>query len=292
MRKLKAIIKSMRIHSYIKNAFVGAPLIFTNKLDELDIVLTVLSGVVLFCLVSSGVYIINDIKDIELDRKHPVKRNRAIASGELPIRLAVIVSIIMCVLSIIGSYYLNKKFLAYIIIYLLIQISYSMGLKRVAVVESLVVAVGFVLRVMAGGILVDEPASEWIILATFFLALVLVLGKRRCEYMKIENGAIDKGRSVLMHYTAMWLDLSMSIAICSAVITYSLYCISARGIFVGGKEMIYTLLPVILGLLRYLQLVSSGKMDEDIGQLLFKDIILFISVSSWIIMLIIFIYIK
>lgn len=290
MNKIKAIIKSLRIHSYIKNGFVVAPIIFTNKLDEMDILKQVIGGGILFCMISSAVYIINDIRDIEVDRQHFEKRKRPIASGELSVSAAWVIALFLSIFSILGSYFLNKEFLMYVLLYYGLQLSYSIWLKRVSIIESLIVAAGFVIRVMAGGILVYEPASEWIILATFFLALVLVLGKRRCEYVKGENGEIKEVRPVLKNYTMMWLDLSMSIAVAAAILTYALYSISERGIFIGGKRMIYSLLPVVLGLLRYMQLISLGKMDEDIGQLLFRDIILLLSIVTWVIMIILFIY--
>ncbi len=291
MKKIKNIINLLRIYSYVKNGFIVAPLVFTRKLTEIDMVVKVAWGVILFCMISSAVYIINDIRDIEIDRGHPDKKKRPIASGEIPVWIAALISIILSIVAILGSFYLSKDFLIFVLIYYLMQLAYSSGLKRVAIIESLIVAIGFVIRVMAGGALVLEPASEWIILATFFLALVLVLGKRRCEYVRANNGELQKIRPILTQYTLGWLDLSISIAIGAAVITYALYCISERGIFVGGERMIYTLLPVVLGLLRYLQLVSLGKMDEDIGQLLFRDVILLIALSSWVILLIIFIYI-
>lgn len=290
MNKIKAIIKSLRIHSYIKNGFVVAPIIFTNKLDEMDILKQVIGGGILFCMISSAVYIINDIRDIEVDRQHFEKRKRPIASGELSVSAAWVIALFLSIFSILGSYFLNKEFLMYVLLYYGLQLGYSIWLKRVSIIESLIVAAGFVIRVMAGGILVYEPASEWIILATFFLALVLVLGKRRCEYVKRENGEIKEVRPVLKNYTIMWLDLSMSIAVAAAILTYALYSISERGIFIGGKRMIYSLLPVVLGLLRYMQLISLGKMDEDIGQLLFRDIILLLSIVTWVIMIILFIY--
>lgn len=289
MNKIKGIIKLLRIHSYIKNGFVAAPIIFTNKLDQIDILMQVIGGVILFCIISSAVYIINDIMDVEVNRQHPEKRKRPIASGELSVSAAWVIAFFLSIFSILGSYFLSKEFLMYILLYYGLQLGYSMWLKRVSIIESLIVAAGFVIRVMAGGILVYEPASEWIILATFFLALVLVLGKRRCEYTRGEKGEVKEVRPVLKNYTITWLDLSMSIAVAAAILTYALYSISERGIFVGGKKMVFTLLPVVLGLLRYMQLISLGEVDEDIGQLLFRDFILLISIVSWLIMLILFI---
>ncbi len=291
MIELKYIIKSLRISSYIKNSFVIAPLIFAKKLFEIKTVGEVLAGAFLFCMISSAVYLINDIRDIEFDRNHPRKKNRPIATGALPISTAILISILLSIFSLMGSFYLSRKFLLYIFLYFIMQLGYNFGLKHISIIESMIVASGFVIRVMAGSVLVKEPASEWIMLATFFLASVLIFGKRKSEYIRINNEEETIGRPVLQQYSALWLDLSLSISICAAIITYSLYCISNRGIFLGGKEMIYTLLPIMIGLLRYLQLISLGKTNEDIGQLLFNDTILLTSVLSWIIMLIIFIYI-
>ncbi|OGF64060.1 MAG: hypothetical protein A2Y62_15475 [Candidatus Fischerbacteria bacterium RBG_13_37_8] len=290
MKIIKALIKSMRMYSYSKNAFVAAPLIFANQLTNLPIVISTIKGVILFCLLSSAVYILNDVRDVEIDRKHPQNKNRPVASGILPVWIAMLFSLLLFAFSLGSSYLLNKDFFILSLLYALFHIIYSFGLKHISIVESFIVAIGFIIRVMAGSILVLAPASEWIILATFFLALVLVLGKRKCEFLRAEKNNLESSRPVLKEYTSSWLDHSMSIAAASATLTYALYCISSRGVSIGGKGMVFTVIPVLLGLYRYMQLVSQGKMTEDIGHMLFKDILLLSSIFIWLVMLILLIY--
>jgi len=292
MNKIKALLKLMRIYSYTKNGFVAAPLIFANQLTNLLAVKNVLIGVFFFCLLSSAVYIFNDIRDIEIDRKHPQNCKRPLAAKEISLWFAGIFSLLLFAISLGGSYLLNPVFFTYAFIYALLHISYSLGVKHISIVESFIVALGFVLRVMAGSILVKAPASEWIILATFFLALLLVFGKRKCEQMKFEQSHTESPRLVLAHYPSYWLDQCMSIAAAVSVLTYSLYCISPRGFSLGGKSMVFTVIPVLLGLYRFLQLDAQGKLNEELGQVVFKDAILLSAILIWIIVLIALIYIK
>jgi decaprenyl-phosphate phosphoribosyltransferase len=288
--RLRALVRALRPAAYVKNAFVAAPLVFTHHLLDPDVALRVGLGVLLFCALSSGVYLINDVRDREIDRRHPLYRSRPIASGELPVGTALGAAFALLVLGLGGAFRLDRAFGAVALGYVGLQLAYSAGMKHWGVVELLGVALGFVLRVMAGGFLVRVPASAWIILATFFLALTLVIGKRRAEQVRFERLGREPVRPVLRKYPAGWLDQGMGIAATGAILTYALYCVSPRGLAVGGEGMVFTVIPVVIGLLRFLQLVSLGEMSEELGRVLLRDRTLLLTVLVWVLMIVALIY--
>ncbi|GBC85420.1 Decaprenyl-phosphate phosphoribosyltransferase [bacterium HR11] len=286
----RALVRALRPAAYVKNAFVAAPLIFTHHLLDPEVALRVGLGVALFCGLSSAVYLINDVRDREIDRQHPLHRHRPVASGALPVGTALGAAAVLLVLGLGGAFWLDPAFGVVALGYVTLQLLYSAGMKHWSVVELLGVALGFVLRVMAGGFLVRVPASAWIILATFFLALTLVIGKRRAEQIRFDRLGQTPVRPVLRKYPSGWLDQGMGVAATAAILTYALYCVSPRGLAVGGEGMVFTVIPVVVGLLRFLQLVSLGEMSEELGRVLFRDRLLLLTVLVWVLMIVALIY--
>ena len=262
---LKSILKEMRLHQWIKNTFVLIPLVFDRQLFSIEPLSRAIIGFFLFCFVSSSVYLINDIMDVEADRKHPKKKSRPIASGALPIPIAIISSIILVSISIIGGYFLSISFLLILLIYFLINLAYSLRLKHIPLLDVMIIAAGFVLRVAAGvSIIQVERFSPWLYVVTTVLALFFGLGKRRGELATIQQNNHEQ-RKVLDGYTIPLLDQLITIISATTIISYSLYTFSAPNL-PDNHAMMLTIPFAIYGIFRYLYLIQvkneGGAPDE------------------------------
>ncbi|PKO07026.1 MAG: decaprenyl-phosphate phosphoribosyltransferase [Chloroflexi bacterium HGW-Chloroflexi-3] len=262
---LKSILKEMRLHQWIKNTFVLIPLVFDRQLFSIEPLSRTIIGFFMFCFVSSSVYLINDIMDVEADRKHPKKKSRPIASGALPIPIAIISSIILVSISVIGGYFLSRSFLLILLIYFLINLAYSLRLKHVPLLDVLIIASGFVLRVAAGvSIIQVERFSPWLYVVTTVLALFFGLGKRRGELATIQQNNNEQ-RKVLDGYTIPLLDQLITIISATTIISYSLYTFSAPNL-PDNHAMMLTIPFAIYGIFRYLYLIQvkneGGAPDE------------------------------
>lgn len=266
IKQLRYIMKTMRPRQWLKNVFVLAALVFDRQLFTLDSLLTTLFAVVLFCLASSLVYIINDITDIDADRQHPQKQHRPLASGKLSRKIAVIAAVILALLTFPSAYLLNIPFGLIITGYFLLMLAYSLWLKHVPLIDVMIIAAGFVLRV-AGGlvVIVTQRFSPWLFVATTFLALFIGLGKRRAEIELLETEA-GFHRRVLDGYSVDLLDQLLTIVLSTTLMTYCLYTFSSP-ITPGNQSMMLTIPFVIYGLFRYLYLIRMkhiGGAPEEI----------------------------
>ncbi len=262
---VKAIIKELRIHQWLKNSFVLIPLVFDRQLFRIDSFLQSLLGFFLFCFVSSSVYIINDIMDLEADRKHPKKRNRPIAAGKLPVKLAWAIAIILILGSVAAALFLSPWFTLILVIYFLINLAYSLKLKHFALIDVMIIAAGFVLRVAAGvSLLVVERFSPWLYVVTTLFALFLGLGKRRGELVTVLNNDHSQ-RKVLDGYTIPFLDQLITIVSATTIVAYSLYTFSAPNL-PENHAMMLTIPFALYGIFRYIYLLQvkneGGAPDE------------------------------
>jgi 4-hydroxybenzoate polyprenyltransferase len=262
---LKSILKEMRLHQWIKNTFVLIPLVFDRQLFSIEPLSRTIIGFFLFCFVSSSVYLINDIMDVEADRKHPKKKSRPIASGALPIPIAIIAAIVLVSISVIGGYFLSRSFLLILLIYFLINLAYSLKLKHIPLLDVLIIAAGFVLRVAAGvSIIQVERFSPWLYVVTTVLALFFGLGKRRGELATIQQNNNEQ-RKVLDGYTIPLLDQLITIISATTIISYSLYTFSAPNL-PDNHAMMLTIPFAVYGIFRYLYLIQvkneGGAPDE------------------------------
>ena len=277
----RALIKAMRPRQWIpKNAFLLAPLFFDTQLSQRIPLLRSLAAFGLFCLLSSAVYLINDIYDIDADRQHPEKRNRPIASGKLPIKVAV-VAIILLVLFCLGLGYWLSPWLAVIMAaYLLLMLAYSRWLKHIPLIDVLVIAAGFVLRVMAGlSVITVKYFSPWMFVVITLLALFLGFGKRRSELAVLAEGN-NSQRRVLDGYTIPLLDQIITIVCTATIMVYSLYTFSAE-ITPGTHTMMLTIPFVLYGILRYLWLIQVKNVGGAPEDALMTDRPLQITVVLW-----------
>jgi 4-hydroxybenzoate polyprenyltransferase len=263
---LKALLKTMRPRQWTKNVFIFAALVFDKQLFILDSFLRTLAGFALFCLISSAVYIFNDLADIEVDRQHPEKRNRPIPSGKLPASVALAAAVFLVVVTLVLGYLLEPLFAGVVAAYLIINLLYSRWLKHVPIVDVLIIATGFVLRVAAGVTLIDvERFSPWLYVVMTLLSLFLGFGKRRAEITLLAEDA-GSHRKVLDGYTLSLLDQYILIVSSTTVVAYSLYTFSAPNL-PANHTMMLTIPFVVYTIFRYLYLIQvekAGGAPEDI----------------------------
>ncbi len=286
---LKAILKTMRPRQWTKNVFVLAALVFDRQLFTLDSVLRSVGGMLLFCLLSSSVYIINDIRDVEADRQHPVKRNRPIASGKLPVPVAIGTVVVLLITTFTLAFFLSRQFFIIAAIYFAFNLAYSMGLKNLLLVDVLIIAAGFVLRVAAGVSLIEvERFSPWLYVVTTLGALFIGFGKRRAEMMLLEQNA-NNHRKVLDGYTLPFLDQMITIVSSTTLIAYSLYTFSAPNL-PSNHAMMLTIPFVLYGIFRYLWLLQVKKEGGAPEEILLSDRPIQVVVLLWAISVVVIFY--
>jgi len=266
MKELRFIIRTMRPRQWPKNMFLFAALVFDRQLFTLESFLITFLAFILFCLTSSLVYIINDLTDIEKDQQHPVKQERPLASGKLLKRTAIIAAVILSLLVFPSAFIMDLGLGLILSGYLLLMLVYSLWLKHVPLIDVMILAAGFVLRVAAGVVIIEtQRFSPWLFVATTFLALFIGLGKRRAEIQLLETNA-GAHRRVLDGYTLDLLDQLLTIVLSVTLMTYCLYTFSAE-IMPGSQSMMLTIPFVIYGLFRYLFLIRIehiGGAPEEI----------------------------
>ncbi|MEZ0395431.1 MAG: decaprenyl-phosphate phosphoribosyltransferase [Anaerolineales bacterium] len=277
---LKALLKALRPRQWTKNAFVFAALVFDGKLFILDDFLRTLAGFGLFCLVSSAVYLINDILDIEADRQHPAKRNRPIASGKVPLPLAAAAAVVLALGSMAAGYVLAWQFALTLLVYVALMLAYSKWLKHALILDVLVIAAGFVLRVHAGTTLVTvERFSPWLYVLMTLLALYLGFGKRRAELYLLE-AASGGHRKVLDGYTIPLLDQFITIVSGTTLVVYSLYTFF-RPEAPANHTLMLTIPFVAYAIFRYLYLVQVRNIGGEPEEILLSDRPFQISILLW-----------
>jgi 4-hydroxybenzoate polyprenyltransferase len=260
------LIKTIRPKQWAKNLFVFTALIFDRKLTDTQALLHTLAGAALFSLVASAVYIFNDIADREADQQHPAKKNRPIASGKLTLKAAWSIGIILLLISLPLAYLLSPAFLAICIIYFILNLTYSAILKHIPLIDVLVLASFYLLRVISGTTLIEvKRFSPWLYVVTSLFALFIGLGKRRAELVlqAKESGGI---RPVLDGYSISLLDQLITIVSGTTIVAYSLYTFSAPNL-PDNHSMMLTIPFVLYGIFRYLYLIQAGEggAPEDIA---------------------------
>ncbi|MCD6594399.1 decaprenyl-phosphate phosphoribosyltransferase [bacterium] len=293
MRYIVAIIKSMRPVQWIKNLFVFAGLIFSQEFFDIHKVLLSFAAFAIFCLLASGVYIFNDIVDLPADRQHPTKKFRPLPSGEIPVWLAAVFAIVFVGSGLLWAFDLDSGLGIVAATYILLQILYSFALKKLVIVDILVVASGFLLRAAAGAVVIDVVISSWLLLCTSLLALFLVTAKRRQELARIVSNNSNFTRDVLRNYSLPFLDELILIEIASTITAYSLYVFSPETAARFGTAYLGLSLPFVLyGLFRYLFLVKVMSKGESPEKLVVSDPPFIINLLLWILIIIVIIYFK
>jgi len=290
MPRLKPIFRLLRPHQYVKNGFVLLPLFFGHKLNDPAALKNALWAFVAFCLTSSSVYVLNDIRDREADRHHPEKCRRPLAEGSLLLTHALAVLGFTLVLAMsLSLALLPPVFLVYLLGYFCLNVVYSFYLKDFSIIDLFCIATGFVLRVLSGGQVVGVPVSHWIIIMTFLLAILIALGKRRDDLFVFDEG--ENVRKSLQGYSLEFISLSMVIMSSVVIVAYILYCVSPEVTQRYGTDSLYlTGFWVLAGVLRYMQLVFVKKKGGSPTLLLLHDGFLWLVILGWLISFYVLIY--
>ena len=277
---LRALLKTMRPRQWPKNAFLFGPLIFDGKLFILVDFLRTLAGFALFCLISSAVYIFNDLLDVEADRQHPVKRNRPIASGGLPIPVAILAGAVLTLVSLGLGWLLAWQFTLVLLTYFLMMMAYTKWLKHVPLLDVLILAAGFVLRVHADTTLFQvQRFSPWLYIVMSLLALYLGFGKRRAELVLLGAEA-NNHRKVLEGYTIPLLDQYINIVSGTTIVAYSLYTFF-RPDAPANHALMLTIPFVVYAIFRYLYLIHVKEAGGEPEEILLSDRPLQLAVLLW-----------
>ncbi|MCK5125330.1 MAG: decaprenyl-phosphate phosphoribosyltransferase [candidate division Zixibacteria bacterium] len=278
---IRDIIQLLRPHQWVKNGIVLAGLIFSGSAIHMGKDLNALIATAIFCLLSSTIYIINDIADAEADRKHPAKSNRPIASGRITVMPAIIIAIILGAGSLTWAYFTHWGFFITAISYVILNILYSFVLKHVVLIDVMSIAAGFVLRALGGALVIDVDFSGWLLITSFLLAMFLALGKRRHEMVVLENGGKEH-RKILEKYSTYFLDQLISVVTPAVLVCYLIYVISPDVKERLGTDYLYITVPfVIYGIFRYYYLIHQKNKGGSPTRILLTDLPIMITVFLW-----------
>lgn len=280
--KFLKLIELIRPKQWIKNMFVFAAILFAGELLHFENLLKSLVAFFAFCGVSSAVYIINDITDVESDRVHKEKRFRPLASGAISVKSAQIFFVIIAVITILLSLRLNTGFQIIVAAYFLINLIYSLKVKDVVLLDVFFISAGFLGRVVAGALAINVPLSSWMLLTTIFISLFLAISKRRAELSQVEAVNIEKQRKVLSQYDIVFTDQINTIAATGTIICYALYTVSEKAVKTFQTDaLIYTTPFVIFGIFRYMYLLHKKNLGESPSSIVTKDIPIIITTVLW-----------
>jgi len=286
----RALLKTMRPRQWTKNLIIFAGLIFSLNLFKPLLFVRTLAAFALFCLLSGAVYVINDLKDLEKDRNHPLKSKRPLAAGELSPSSAILALAVLIPLSLSLAFWLSISFGYVATLYLIMLTLYSFYFKHMVILDVLTISLGFVLRAVAGAVVIRVVISPWLFICTILLALFLVLGKRRHELVLLGDEAL-KHRKILEEYSPELLDQMIAVVTASTVMAYSLYTMSPE-----TKEKLHTpymnlTIPFVLyGIFRYLYLIHKREEGGDPSLVLLTDRAMLIDVILWMVVSIVLIY--
>lgn len=278
---VRGLIRTMRPHQWTKNGFVFAGIMFDQQLFDAEPLARVLATFALLCMSASAIYLINDVVDIEKDRLHPKKRHRALPSGQLPVSWAVTAAVILPLVALALSLLLTWKLTVVLLAYLVLHVAYSFWLKNIVLLDVFAIASGFMLRVVAGIVVIDVASfSPWLYGSAGLLALFLAIGKRRQELIMLADGAEDV-RTTYKEYNLPLLDDMLRMVTTGSVITYMLYTMEAQTIRGNGHRMMLTVPFVIYGIFRYLYMMHVRGEGGAPDELVLKDVTLMVTLLLW-----------
>ena len=278
-----ALLRLMRPHQWVKNTFVLTGLLFGHAWHDPVLVSKAIIAFVSFCLISSTIYIINDIVDIEQDRHHPSKRKRPLPSGKLKISTAAIFAVVLGATALVIASFASSTAVIILLIYAVMNVAYSLKLKHVVILDVFIIATGFMLRILAGTLGLGIPPSQWLLLCGLMVTLFLGFSKRRAEIIALSD---DKSahRKVLELYSPVLLDKLIVITAAGLIMSYSLYTMNPETIRIHGTpNLIYTVPFVIYGVFRYIYLLHHQSSGGDPSKDLVRDPHMLIVLSAWLI---------
>ena len=283
MKTLFELLRLMRPHQWVKNAFVFTGLLFGHAWHDPDLVTLVMMAFGAFCLVSSAVYVLNDIVDVEQDRQHPRKSRRPLAAGRVGLPAAAMLAAVLAALGLLLAYGTSPAVLIILVGYALMNLAYSLRLKHVVILDVFIIATGFMLRILAGTLGVGIQPSQWLVLCGLMVTLFLGFTKRRAEIIALNEDKTNH-RKVLEHYSPVLLDKMIGITAAGLIMSYSLYTMNADTIRIHGTaNLIYTVPFVMYGVFRYIYLLHHQSRGGDTAHDLVRDPHLFVVVGAWLI---------
>lgn len=275
------LLRSLRPAQWAKNAFVLAPLVFARRLTDPEALAAALLAFAAFCCAASAVYLVNDIRDREADRRHPLKKHRPLAAGTLGVPLAAATAAVLAALALAAALRLGPAFGGLLGAYLVLNALYSWRLKHLVILDVMAIALGFLLRVLAGGAAIEVQVSSWLLLCTMFLSLFLAFSKRRHELILMAGEAADQ-RRVLSHYSPAFLDQMINVVTASSVIAYALYAVAPETVEkFHTDKLVYTLPMVLFGIFRYLYLIYQRPGEKNPTEAILTDPPFLLNVVVW-----------
>ncbi len=284
MKRISDYFRLMRPEQWVKNFFVVIPLIFSKNLFNVSLFTGSFVTFLSFCLAASSIYVINDIADRDLDRLHPVKKNRPIAANKVSIGAgcSLAVSLLLSSFALLFLFRVHPDAGVPILLYVLMNLLYSFGLKKIVLIDVFIIAAGFILRIVAGGYAIDVKISSWLIMTTLFVSIFLGIAKRRSEFVRASGDNSESSsvgtppgpstRNVLEDYDLSLIDQILSVSAASVIIAYALYTVSERTVQAFGSEsLIFSTVFVVYGIFRYLYLVHKMGLGESPTSALFTD---------------------
>lgn len=278
---VRDLLQLLRPAQWSKNAILFGAILFSKHLFDPTAFLRVLAGFASFCLIASAAYVMNDLRDIDRDRRHPQKKSRPLPSGRISPTLALFTGLACGAVGLGLAAALNWNFFLLVAFYLAWQVAYTFLMKEVVILDVMALATGFVIRAVAGGVVIDVPISPWLVICTFLLALFMGFAKRRHEVVLLDASAADHRRS-LREYSPYFLDQMISVVTASTVLAYATYTISPEVREKLGTEYLYLTIPFVLfGIFRYLYLVHQKEEGGNPTQLMLTDAPLIVDVFLW-----------
>lgn len=278
---LGGLVRSLRPAQWSKNVFVFAPLVFAHLLFDGHAVQRAAMAFVAFCAAASAIYLVNDVRDREEDRRHPLKCRRPIAAGTLGVGPALAAATGLAGAALALSWTLGRTFAGLLAGYVVLNVLYSFALKHVVIVDVMSIAAGFVLRVLAGAAAVDAAVSKWLLLCTTFLALFLAFSKRRHELLLLQEGAGEQ-RRVLDDYSPIFLDQMINVVTASSVVSYALYAVAPETVQkFGSDRLMYTIPLVLFGIFRYLYLTYQRAELRNPTEAILRDVPFLVNLLLW-----------
>jgi 4-hydroxybenzoate polyprenyltransferase len=288
---MNKVLVTLRPQQWVKNLLLFAGLIFSQNFYNLNLLLKSVVAFGLFCLLSSSVYVVNDIIDMEGDRKHPLKSNRPIAKGEIQISAAVVLFLLLALVSLGFSTLLSRPFALMALFYFALNLVYTRYLKHVVIIDVMCIAFGFVIRAVAGALVIGVEISAWLVVCTILLALFLGFGKRRHELLLLDTQASDH-RKILTEYSPYFLDQMISVVTASTVVAYAFYTLSPEvEMKLGTKYMDFTIPFVLYGVFRYLYLIHQKEGGGSPTRMLLTDTPLLVNIILWFLAVLLILYV-
>lgn len=289
---MKAYIQLIRPKDWAKNLFLFVPLFFAGMFFDTTKLLELFIGFICFSLVASAIYIMNDYRDIEDDKKHPVKKDRPLASGAVNKTTAIIIAVLFVIIGFTAAWFLRDKFMFILGIYFLLNVGYSFGLKNIPILDIFIISIGFVLRIKGGSVISLIPLSEWLVIMVFLLALFLAFAKRRDDVLlKLSSG--DDMRKAVKGYNLEFINTALSLICAVIIVAYFMYTMSPGVVErLQTYRLYYTCIFVLAGIFRYLQLVFVQQNSQSPTKILYKDRFIQVTILLWILSFYLILYAK